>query len=65
MSYTNLTTSEKGIVSYLLLGYSNDKIAKELNISSKGVKFHLTNIYKKYNVKSRLELVVLLNQKES
>ena len=62
MSYTNLTSAEKSVLSCVMLGYNINKMAAELNITEKGIKFHLTNIYRKYNVKSRYELMHLVNK---
>lgn len=37
---------------------SNKEVANELFVTEKTVKFHLTNIYKKMQVKSRAQLIV-------
>lgn len=39
-------------------GWSNKEIADDLGIKEKTVKFHLTSIYTKINVKSRAQLIV-------
>jgi hypothetical protein len=39
-------------------GLSNKEVANQLFVTEKTVKFHLTNIYKKMNVKSRAQLIV-------
>lgn len=54
------SNAESKVVAYLQKGYNNDEIAERLNISVKTVKFHLTNIYKKYDVKSRSQLMAKL-----
>ena len=44
----------------LLLGQSNKQIASSLTISERTVEFHLKNIYAKFDVGSRVELVLRL-----
>jgi DNA-binding NarL/FixJ family response regulator len=50
-----LTTREIAILKAVARGLSNNLIAKELWVTEQTVKFHLTNIYRKLNVKSRTE----------
>ena len=50
-----LTERELAILSELARGLSNDEIAKELWVTQQTVKFHLTNIYRKLDVKNRTE----------
>lgn len=50
-----LTDREIAILKSLAKGSSNDDIAKELWVTQQTVKFHLTNIYRKLNVKNRTE----------
>jgi len=54
----SLTYREKEILSFLSQGLSNREIAKVSNISEKTVKSHLTNIFGKLGVSSRLEAVL-------
>lgn len=56
---SKLSSRESQVVDLVCMGHSNKKVAQELNIREKTVKFHLTNIYKKLNVKSRVQLLVL------
>lgn len=51
-----LTPRELQIISTIVAGYSNKEIAQELSISEDTVKHHLTNIFDKLGVSSRLEL---------
>ncbi|MDX9852022.1 MAG: DUF805 domain-containing protein [Anaerolineaceae bacterium] len=55
-----LSKREKDVVNLLLEGKSNKLIALELGITDRTVEFHLRNIYVKYGVNSRLELVLRL-----
>jgi LuxR family transcriptional regulator of csgAB operon len=51
----HLTSRENEVLAMLVSGMPNMKIADELCISNFTVKAHIHNIYKKINVKSRLE----------
>jgi DNA-binding CsgD family transcriptional regulator len=59
-AHFSLTSREKEIVHFVLKGYSNRQIEKELFISQKTVKNHLTRIFRKAGVKSRSKLISLL-----
>ena len=50
-----LTDRETAILSALARGLSNEAIGKELWVAQQTVKFHLTNIYRKLDVKNRTE----------
>jgi DNA-binding NarL/FixJ family response regulator len=54
---TGLTERELGVLRALAEGQSNKEIAKALWLAEQTVKFHLTNIYRKLNVRSRTEAV--------
>jgi DNA-binding NarL/FixJ family response regulator len=54
----NLTDREVQATRELLAGLSNAAIASRMGISVKTVKFHLTTVFKKMEVKSRTELIV-------
>ena len=59
-----LTAREKEVLQLLILGKSNPQIAKELIISRDTVKAHIEHMFEKYEVHSRVELVVkLYNEK--
>jgi DNA-binding CsgD family transcriptional regulator len=57
----SLTSREKEISELITLGKSNKEIEQLLFISHSTVKNHLSNIYRKFNVNSRLELSTLIN----
>ena len=57
-----LTSRELDIVSAIKAGHSNREIAAKLRISEETVKRHLSNIYGKLGVSSRLELAVLADR---
>lgn len=55
-----LSKREREVLTHLLQGKSNKLIAASLDISDRTVEFHLKNIYAKYQVSSRMELVLKL-----
>jgi two-component system nitrate/nitrite response regulator NarL len=57
-----LTEREVTILGALARGLSNDEIAKEFWVAPQTVKFHLTNIYRKLEVKNRTEATRLAYQ---
>jgi DNA-binding CsgD family transcriptional regulator len=59
-SFNALSSREREVVKLLLEGKSNKAIASALHITDNTVEFHLKNIYSKYQVGSRTELVVKL-----
>lgn len=52
------TRMEALTLQQLLKGFTNKEIAQRLGISEKGVKFHVTNIFKKLGAKNRTQLIV-------
>lgn len=59
---SSLTPREREIVSLIAEGLRNDEIARRLGITPKTVKNHLTALFEKVGVSSRLELVVYAYQ---
>lgn len=59
-----LSNREAEIITYILKGYSNKKIAEILFISLKTVEAHLYNVYQKTKVKNRIQLFNLLNSNQ-
>ena len=57
---TRLSKREKDVVHFLLEGKSNKLIALDMKVSERTIEFHLKNIYSKFQVSSRMELVLKL-----
>lgn len=55
-----LSNREWDVLKLLLQGKSNKLIASSLGISNRTVEFHLKNIYAKFQVSSRIELILKL-----
>ena len=60
--YPNLTDRENEIVELLLSGRTYKMIAEELFLSENTIKTHIKNIYSKYNVQSKAELIKSLQE---
>ncbi|EDL66491.1 response regulator [Bacillus sp. SG-1] len=54
----SLTEREREVLGCLVEGLSNKEIGKRLYVSDKTVKIHVSNIFKKLNVKSRSQVVI-------
>ncbi len=52
-----LTEREQQVVTYLLDGFTYNKIASSLGMSVNTVRFHIKNIYNKLHISSRAELM--------
>jgi DNA-binding CsgD family transcriptional regulator len=59
---THLSKREWEVVKLLLQGKSNKLIASALGVSKSTVEFHLKNIYAKFQVNSRVELILKLGR---
>ena len=57
--YATLTEREKEVLLNICKGMKNKAIAEELFITETTVRHHLTSIFEKLNVKSRLSLAIL------
>lgn len=55
-----LSKREKEVLKLVLQGKSNKQIALSLHISVRTVEFHLKNVYAKFHVSSRIELILKL-----
>lgn len=58
--FPQLSKREWEVLKHLQQGKSNKLIASSLDISNRTVEFHLTNIYAKFQVSSRIELILKL-----
>ncbi len=56
--YEQLTSREQQIIKLLGSGASNIEIAEQLYVSENTVKTHLHNVFKKINVKNRLQALI-------
>lgn len=55
---SGLSQRESEVAELVTQGLSNKEIAGRLFVTEKTIKFHLTNIYKKMQIKSRSQLIV-------
>lgn len=60
----NLTKSEIEIVKLVARSFSNKEIAKKLSKSEGTVKDYLTNIYSKFGLQNRYQLIVYIKRLE-
>src|SRR5215216_5799389 len=58
--FNRLSKREWEVIELLLQGKSNKLIASSLGISKRTVEFHLKNIYAKFEVSSKIELILKL-----
>lgn len=58
LSNKGLTQKQVAVASLVSRGLSNKEIAKEIDCKEQTVKFHLKNIFKRLNLRSRAQLVV-------
>ena len=59
-----MSERESKVASLLLQGKTYRTIAGELNISENTVKYYVKNIYSKFNIQSRAELIDIILKKE-
>ena len=59
-----LTDREREVLGWLVKGMSNQEIAEKLVVSLGTVKFHVSNIFMKLGVQSRVEAVTLALQRK-
>jgi DNA-binding CsgD family transcriptional regulator len=60
-----LSNREQEILEYLVRGRNLNTIANEIGVSRNTVKTHVEHIYQKFNVHSREELIILIENTES
>lgn len=56
--FVKLTDRERDIVRLVLAGRSNDEIAGELTTSRKTVEYHLSRLYERFGIMTRVELAL-------
>jgi DNA-binding CsgD family transcriptional regulator len=59
-----LSSREKEILEYMVRGRNLDTIANEIGVSRNTVKTHVEHIYQKFDVHSREELIILIENTE-
>ncbi|OPZ75587.1 MAG: Transcriptional regulatory protein DegU [Verrucomicrobia bacterium ADurb.Bin474] len=60
-----LTDREQEVLQLILFGKSNREIAETLFLSESTIKTHTRNIFSKYDVRSRAELISILLRNQS
>ena len=58
--YNSLTQQERRIAHHLSMGMKNEQIAQDLHISIYTVRTHIANIYKKFEVGNKVDLLMSL-----
>ena len=58
LTSADLSAREEQVLSHVSVGSTNKEIARKLNISEKTVKYYMTNILQKLQVRNRVEAVV-------
>lgn len=56
--YSRLTTRESEVLELILEGLTTNEIADKIYLSHQGVKAHLTNLFRKFEVKNRVQLIL-------
>jgi len=59
-----LTEKESEVINLMLRGYTYKGIAEYLSLSENTIKYHIKNIYQKFNVSSKMELMKVLTDNE-
>jgi DNA-binding NarL/FixJ family response regulator len=62
--WAHLTSREREIARQVAGGASNKVIARNLDISDATIKAHLTSVFQKLNVAGRLQLALLISERE-
>jgi len=60
--YNTLTYREKEVLDCIASGYNNEQIRQSLTISINTIRTHISNLYKKFDVNSRVELLMVVNE---
>ncbi len=54
--WESLTPREQEVTAFVCLGHTNKQVAVRMGITEAGVKFHLSNVYSKFEIKNRAKL---------
>ncbi len=65
LTTTKLTSRERDVLAYLMLGYKNKDIASELGVSLNTVRAQLAYIFAKFGVSNRIEAAIYYHKKMS
>ncbi|MGH1463094.1 MAG: response regulator transcription factor [Neptuniibacter sp.] len=57
--FENLSSREQDVLSILVTGVSNKEIARELGITERTIKAHLSSVFQKTGAKDRISLILL------
>lgn len=60
-----LTKREKEVLSLAVTGKSNKEIASSINLSESTIKFHMTSLLRKFQVRKRIELISATDEDSS
>jgi len=60
-NYYGITLREKEVIGLIIKGYSYNRISEELVISLSTTKSHVYSVYQKTNVKSKVQLINVIN----
>ena len=56
--FSRLTARESEVLELILEGMTTNEIAEKIYLSHQGVKAHLTNLFRKFEVKNRVQLIL-------
>lgn len=63
LDVSQLSSREKAVAGLVALGKSNKEVARELSITERTVKAHLSAVFEKLNVRDRLQLALIFAHK--
>jgi DNA-binding NarL/FixJ family response regulator len=60
---SKITPRQEQVLQLLMLGFSNEEIAKWLNLSAATVQWHLGNLCRRAGVRGRVKLMMFVKQR--
>jgi DNA-binding NarL/FixJ family response regulator len=60
---SKITPRQEHVLQLLMLGFSNEEIAKRLNLSAATVQWHLGNLCRRAGVRGRVKLMMFVKQR--